>query len=124
MKHPILLSITILLIFYSCSSINAQKENTTHKKTASCVQQKVEDFKEQPITNPPMSVYQYTYNNTLVYYISAPCCDRYTTLYDENCNIICRPSGGITGSGDGKCRDFFEKRTDEKLIWTDSRKHK
>ena len=116
MKITFLYSLLIAITLYSCSSINAQKE------TASCIQQQIEEFKKQPVTNPPMTVYQYTYNNTLVYYVSAPCCDRYTTLYDKNCNIICRPSGGITGKGDGKCSDFFEKRTDEKLIWTDTRK--
>ncbi len=116
MKHHILLSMVVATIFYSCSSINAQKE------TANCIQQKIEEFKKQPVTNPPMSVYQYSYNDALVYYISAPCCDRYTTLYDKNCNIICRPSGGFTGKGDGKCSDFFEKRTDKKMIWTDNRK--
>ena len=118
MKQQILLSIAIITTFYACSSINAQKE------TASCIQQKIEEFKIQPVTNPPMSVFQYTYNDQRVYYISAPCCDRYTILYDENCTIICHPSGGIIGKGDGKCSDFFEKRTDEKLIWTDNRKSK
>lgn len=44
-------------------------------------------------------------------------------LFDENCNRICAPDGGKTGKGDGKCPDFFEKRTDEKLVWKDERKY-
>jgi len=118
MKHLILLSIAIVSTFYSCGSSNAQKDATN------CIQQKIEEFKKQPVTNPPMSVYQYTYNDALVYYIPGPCCDRYATLYDKNCNIICRPSGGITGKGDGKCPDFFEKSTNKKIIWQDDRKYK
>ena len=100
----------------SCSSINGQHE------TSICIQVKIEAFKKQPVANPPIGVYQYLYNGDSVYYVSSPCCDQYTTLYDENCNIICHPSGGITGNGDGKCPDFFEKRTNEKVIWQDDRK--
>ncbi len=44
-----------------------------------------------------------------------------STLYNENCNVICSPDGGLTGSGDGQCSDFFDTRTDEKLIWEDVR---
>ncbi|MFT5791167.1 MAG: hypothetical protein ACI9LI_000499, partial [Saprospiraceae bacterium] len=28
----------------------------------------------------------------------------------------------FTGKGDGKCADFFDARTNEKLIWEDERK--
>ena len=31
------------------------------------------------------------------------------------------PDGGITGRGDGKCTDFFQTRTDERLWWADTR---
>jgi hypothetical protein len=42
-------------------------------------------------------------------------------LYDENCTLLCLPDGGITGQGNGKCANFFIERTNEKLIWEDSR---
>ena len=111
-----LVSLLLVSTLYSCSSLTAQQE------TSICILEKIATFKEQPVSSPPIGVYQYSYNGNLVYYISAPCCDQYTTLYDENCSIICHPSGGITGKGDGKCPDFFEKRTDEKIIWHDDRK--
>jgi hypothetical protein len=40
---------------------------------------------------------------------------------DESCSIICSPDGGFSGKGDGNCIDFFEKRTNGKLIWRDKR---
>lgn len=116
MNHAFLISLLMVATICSCSSINNQQE------TSSCIQIKIETFKNQPVANPPIDVYQYLYNGELVYYVSAPCCDQYTILYDENCNIICHPDGGITGKGDGKCPDFFEKRTNEKVIWQDDRK--
>ncbi|MBT8384319.1 MAG: hypothetical protein KJO83_01270 [Bacteroidia bacterium] len=84
---------------------------------------KIEEFKAEPVAKPPIEIYQYSYNQEVVYFVSAPCCDMYNTLYDENCNVICYPSGGITGEGDGRCNDFFETRSDEKLIWKDDRKN-
>ena len=122
MKQQLILLILLLTLFVSCGSISAQKETSTQEKTNTCIQQKIEEYKKQPVTNPPMSIYQYTYNGKTVYFVSAPCCDRYSILYDSECTIICHPSGGITGAGDGKCNDFFEKRTDEKLRWKDDRK--
>lgn len=125
-KGRLLLLFVIILMFSTCkSTMSAQDEkNNTSKNIPVCIQQKIDDFKKQPIANPPISIYQYNYNRNIVYYITAPCCDRYTTLYDENCNIICHPSGGITGKGDGKCNDFFEKRSNEKIIWKDNRTSK
>ena len=116
MNKSLLVSSLFIAIFFSCASTNEQHA------ISECIQDKITTFKKQPVANPPIGVYQYNYNGNLVYYISAPCCDQYTTLYDENCNIICYPSGGITGTGDGKCKDFFEKRTNEKVIWQDDRK--
>jgi hypothetical protein len=42
-------------------------------------------------------------------------------LYDANGKLICRPDGGIAGSGDGKCPDFLAKRKDGWRLWADSR---
>ncbi|HLP79380.1 MAG TPA: hypothetical protein VK158_01990 [Acidobacteriota bacterium] len=49
------------------------------------------------------------YNDQPVYYARSQCCDRLDFLYDQSGNAICSPSGGITGTGDGKCPDYFTK---------------
>jgi len=109
-------SLVLFVINCSCTDITDKQE------VPSCIEEKIFAIKNQPISNPPISIYQYTYNNQLVYYITSPCCDQYTTLYDINCNVICYPDGGITGQGDHICDDFFEKRINEKIIWKDNRK--
>ena len=116
MNRDFIFSLILFVIIYSCANI------TDTQEVPNCIEEKIFLIKNQPIANPPISVYQYTYNNQLVYYISSPCCDQYSTLYDINCNVICHPDGGITGQGDGICDDFFEKRINEKLIWKDKRK--
>src|SRR3954465_13312417 len=86
-----------------------------------CIQQKINDIKKEPRWNPPAEVYEYRYQGKKVYYFTSNCCDNFNTVYDENCNYLCAPDGGITGKGDRKCADFTEKAERVKLIWKDDR---
>jgi hypothetical protein len=87
----------------------------------SCISDKIIEMQTAPITNPESTVYEYVYNGQKVYYIPPTCCDFPSQLYDENCNLLCRPDGGKSGLENNRCKDFFEKRTNEKLIWKDER---
>jgi len=81
-----------------------------------------EQFQNEPIASPPRTIYQYKYQNQLVYYVSAPCCDFFSTLYSA-CGVeLCAPDGGITGRGDERCPDFFSTSQNKKLIFRDNRK--
>ena len=75
----------------------------------------------EPKKNPPGKLWQYTYRGQVVYYVPPSCCDVPGELYASDGATLCEPDGGITGRGDGKCADFFEARTDEKLLWADTR---
>lgn len=86
-----------------------------------CVVDQISQIKSQARWNPPAKLFSYRYKGQTVYFIPQRCCDIPSTLLDANCTILCSPDGGISGGGDGKCTDFFTARTDEKLIWQDSR---
>ncbi|MBK9731894.1 MAG: hypothetical protein IPO83_11520 [Chitinophagaceae bacterium] len=86
-----------------------------------CVQKLIKQYKSKPKQDPPTTIYEYEYKGAKVYYVTAPCCDQMSTLYDSKCNVICQPDGGITGTGDGKCPDFNKEKTNEVLIWKDER---
>ena len=86
-----------------------------------CVKEKINQLKNKSTQNPPAKVWQYQYKGQTVYYFPPACCDQMGELYDEHCNLICHPDGGITGRGDGKCEDFFASRQNEKLVWEDKR---
>jgi hypothetical protein len=75
----------------------------------------------QPKKNPPGSLWHYTYRGQSVYYVPPSCCDVESELHAGDGTVLCRPDGGMTGRGDGKCPDFFEVRTDEKRLWADPR---
>jgi hypothetical protein len=85
------------------------------------IQTKIAELKAQPKANPAYEVWAYKYQGQQVYLVTADCCDQYTTVYDACLNVLCAPSGGFTGRGDGLCPDFNEKATDKKLVWRDPR---
>lgn len=78
-------------------------------------------YSAAPVGNPPQSIWQYHYTGATVYFIPAQCCDQYSDLYDLSGNLLGHPDGGIAGTGDGRCSDFFKTATDPILIWRDTR---
>lgn len=110
-----LLLTTLILLSFNCKKIE------TPTNTPSCVKSKIREILKSPPSNPPTEVWKYQYNGETVYYFPAKCCDIPSELYNEKCQLSCRPDGGITGGGDGKCVDFFTKRSNEQLVWKDSR---
>jgi hypothetical protein len=65
----------------------------------------------------PQAIYQYKYKSKIVYFTEMPCCDQYNILFNKNIVEICAPSGGFAGNGDGKCPDFEDKKSSQKLLW-------
>ena len=114
MKNVFIL-VTSIFIIASC-------ENSEPKgDIPECIEDKIESIKKQSVWNPPAKIYSYQYSGETVYYIPARCCDIMSELYDDSCNFICAPDGGVAGNGDGNCPDFFTNRTNEKLLWEDDR---
>lgn len=100
--------ITIILLSVSCDKMDfISKDNCP-----SCFQSLLKG------SNPPREIWRYAYNNQLVYLVKPDCCDQYEQVYTYDCSKICAPGGGITGKGDGKCADFFDKATHPQLVWT------
>ena len=48
-----------------------------------------------------------TYAGKPAYLIPSPCCDKFDYLYDARGVILCAPSGGFAGRGDGSCPDVL-----------------
>ncbi len=119
-----------ILVLFSCTKSNnkisventaLEQQNEATKVMPPCIKKKIEKIKSQPKGSSASSVYSYRYKGKTVYLFNAPCCDQFNYLYDENCNIICAPSGGITGRGDNRCPDFTSGSANEQLLWQDNR---
>lgn len=68
--------------------------------------------------NQPVQIESYTWEGHEVYLASFGCCDFFDEVYDAGtCERLCAPSGGIAGSGDGQCPDFYEDATHNGTAW-------
>lgn len=114
----------ILGVVFMISCTNGATEfsgNRVPESVPDCIREKIKELQNDPLRNPPAAVLQYQYKGKLVYYVPPAAGDQMSELYGEDCELICRPDGGITGRGDGRCPDFFEERSNEKIVWKDSR---
>ena len=100
----------------------AGKESVVADTAKSCIEEMIKGFAKEEKQNPPRKIYSYTYKGETVYYVTPPCCDFYSDLYNSNCKLIGHPDGGFTGKGDGRMPDFHTNKSNEKLIWEDKRK--
>ena len=128
-KYRLLFLLFCIAFCSACQKPNATAQNgivsegkTQGPEIPAWLAQRIEEFKQDKPANPPVKIYRYLYRNSQVYYITSRCCDIPSSLFDVEGQQLCQPDGGYTGKGDGKCADFFTKRTDEKLIWEDLRK--
>jgi hypothetical protein len=100
----------MIFIFLLCLAAACKKGNNAYPE---CVQTVVDNGSDDY-----EKINQYRYNSKTVYLFSSRrCCDDFNYLYDENCNRLCAPSGGITGRGDNKCPDFAQNAQLVRLVW-------
>lgn len=117
MKKILIPIVFLSLLFSNCVQLN----NSVSVKDDVWLDSLITKMQSEPVGNPPQSIIQYEYKGKIVYYVPPQCCDQFSVLYDMDGNVMGFPDGGITGTGDGKFPDFVQVRTNEKLIWKDSR---
>lgn len=124
-----LFSVTTLLVrplFLACAALLAAVGGCAARPATPewppFVTQLIARLEAEPTSNPPGSIWRYNYKGRVVFYVPPSCCDVASELYDGDGSLICGPDGGLSGDGDGKCPDFFELRTDELRVWSDSRR--
>jgi hypothetical protein len=101
----ILLGTLLMIVFVSCNKTNFKKD------VPDCIRNAINDAEK------PMQLWEWRVAGNIYYYlIVSSYVDAYSPLYDENCNIICAPSGGFGGGGDGECPEFLGQ-IEKTLIW-------
>jgi hypothetical protein len=81
----------------------------------------IRQLEAQPVANPPAFVARYEYKGDTVYFVPQRCCDVMSVVYRSDGAVLCHADGGIAGTGDGRCPDFFAERRNERIIWQDPR---
>jgi hypothetical protein len=128
MRALLLVLLFTVLVSETCAEKKARKtaatteESANTSKTPVCIQYKIDSIKTLPKFNPPAEVTEYLYNEKRVFLFSSDCCDFFNSVYDENCQYVCAPTGGIAGQGDLKCKDFTKNAKQVRLVWKDERK--
>ena len=81
----------------------------------------VQQLEAQPVATPPAFVASYEYKGDTVYFVPQRCCDVMSVVYRSDGTVMCHADGGLAGTGDGLCPDFFAERRNERIIWRDPR---
>ncbi len=85
---------------------------------SACMSSKIDEYISKGDTTDVIAVYQYYYNDEVCYLLNSQCCDLFNILVDSNCDIICSPTGGFSGGGDGTCLDFSNNAIFLREIWS------
>ena len=75
------------------------------------------DYDAQPGPAAPRAVFQVRYGDGVAYWVQAGCCDQLDPLIDARGVLLCYPSGGFTGRGDGKCPQALPPAADRREVW-------
>ena len=118
-KKIFIVVIFLISLVTGCEKTGCEQNGTT--SFPQCIQERINEFKQEIKKDPPVEIWKYIYRGEVVYSISGYCCDIPALVMDENCNGICSPNGGITGNGDGKCPYFFNEAKCGQLVWKDDR---
>ena len=77
----------------------------------------VADYDAQPARTAPGAVYALPYLGGTAYLVTTSCCDQFDPLYDARGVVLCHPSGGFSGRGDGKCPAHLPPDADRREVW-------
>jgi hypothetical protein len=140
MKIIVLLAAIFMLSVSACAQKPAESNRAANNPanisakldaTVPWLQIKIWDYQSKPVSNPPRSIIKTSFESKPVYYVPPVCCDIPSELYAEDGTLMCYPSGGITGNGDGKCPKFRIEYLDNtknskdnkvSVVWQDKRK--
>lgn len=107
----------LLFVIGACSKSNDEEIPTY----SDCIKNKIELYLKNPVNNPKTYIKKYIYNKQTVYLINTNYPDgASTTVYNENCEIVCASGATINGVGFDTCIDW-DKATFVETVWTDPR---
>ncbi|SIR13567.1 hypothetical protein [Pseudacidovorax sp. RU35E] len=70
--------------------------------------QEIRRLESDPSAQSILPLRRVRYLGQRAYLLTSPCCDLFNHLYSADGRLLCAPSGGLTGRGDGSCRGKVE----------------
>ena len=75
------------------------------------------DYDASPMPAAPQAGFEVRYGDGFAYFVLAGCCDQLNPLIDARGVLVCYPSGGFTGRGDGKCPGVLPPGNQQREVW-------
>jgi hypothetical protein len=135
-RHPLAIIASCVLLLAGCASRIAQgdaapiapPDNSDRASSAPSTRVEVAglpewlrirlaDYDAVPAPAAPRAVYEVPWRGGVAYYVQAGCCDQLDPLVDANGVILCHPTGGFTGRGDGKCLEALPVVAHRREVW-------
>lgn len=112
----------LIFVLSACLFLLSSCKEDLPASVPDCVQDIIMDLKKDNNREPKAEVIQFMIDNEDLYLVPGACCDQYSLIYDSNCNLICAPSGGFTGAGDGTCPSYIYNLdySGGTVIWEDN----
>lgn len=110
--NPILLMSLISLFVL----ISGCKKQDFPIETPACIERQIEEIEKEADGSTTREVWRWDVDGNTYFFINSDCCDQFNYLYSQDCEVVCAPSGGLTGMGDGNC-PTFSGEIEKTLIW-------
>ena len=112
--RPLIIAFVLAGLITGC-----QKNIINVEDEVGCIVQKIESYKASDLPcKSGKSIYSYLFQGEIIYVFNPGDCgaDMMSDVYDQECNLICG-LGGIAGNLTCNNENFWEKATEETLIW-------
>jgi hypothetical protein len=93
-----------IVLLLGCSSSNVRYVSPYSTKW---VKQQIRAYEMRTNEVESQVTRKVIYAGNSAYLIPSPCCDKFDYFYDARGVIVCAPSGGFTGRGDGSCPEIL-----------------
>jgi hypothetical protein len=108
------LVVAVLATAYACSAQPAKPRGELPEWLVA----KISGYEAGPAREAPIEIWQISYQGRPAFFFISPCCDRFNPLFSLSGENICSPSGGFSGSGDGKCPKPIDRGTEPRFVWS------
>jgi hypothetical protein len=78
---------------------------------------KIAEAEKSPKMAEFVAVFTYQVGSASFYYFTAPCCDQFNAVYNDQGTYVCSPDGGFTGAGRQDCSADHKQPKEMKQVW-------
>ena len=99
------IAIAAMAVLAACANADdGDAELQDRAPSQAAVQREIRRLAADLTATSKLQVVRVEYIGEKAFLVTSPCCDQFNYLYDKNGRVLCAPSGGITGRGDGRCK--------------------